>query len=587
MGSALLFVGAPGLADEVDPCAGLRFEDVATGAGLSFVHATGATGSYHLPETMGAGAAWLDYDGDGILDLYVVQSGAFPPDRGADSANRLFRGLGNGRFEDASAASGAADRGYGQGVLAADLDGNGHTDLYVTNYGPDVLLRNRGDGTFEDRTEAAGLGLDGWSSSAAAADADGDGDLDLYVTRYVAYDEAEPIFCGDVDAGQREYCVPTLFLGATDRFYRNRGDGTFEDATVEAGVAPADGRGLGVLFTDLDGDTLPDVYVANDLSINLLYRNRGDGTFEPLSLVSGAGVNARGDAEAGMGVAAGDVDGDGDPDLAVTNFDVETNTLYRNLGGMRFEDVSAETGFGVPSFNLLGFGIVLADLDLDGDLDGYVANGHIHENPKREGVSHAQRDLLLLGDGSGRFRPAVCGPALEEARVGRGLAPADYDDDGDVDLLIVDSGGPLQLLRNDAPGTGRFVGVSLDGRRPNTHGVGSRVVLETRRGRQVRWAAAGTSYQSTGDSRILFGLAGDDAALRIEVTWPSGETTVLADPAVDRYHTIRQEGALAGGAGTGGRHREGGRFPLWLIATVAVGGAIAAFLALRFVLGRR
>jgi len=520
-----------------DPCAGLRFTDVAEQVGLRFLHDRGSKGEMHLPETMGAGAAWFDYDGDGWLDLYVVQSGPFPPDGSEAAANRLYRGRGDGTFEEVR-DSGAEDRGCGQGVAVGDVNGDGRPDLFVTNYGEDRLLIQQPDGTYRRGPFPP---QDGWSSSAAFADADGDGDLDLYVSRYMDYELKSDMFCGDPETGRREYCDPSLFLPSPDSFYRNRGDGTFEDATLTAGFETAIGRGLGVVFTDLDDDGRPDVYVANDLNINHLFHNLGEGRFEALSLISGAGLNRQGKAEAGMGVAVGDIDGDLDPDLVVTNFDVETNTLYRNLGGMVFEDMSAASGFAVPSFNLLGFGDVLADLDLDGDLDAYITNGHIYENPARETIRYRQPDLLLLGDGRGGFRTAKCGPVFESREVGRGLAAGDYDNDGDIDLVIVNNAGPLQLLRNDVSGR-RWVGVRLRGKPPNGDAVGARVLLVTERGRQVRWVMAGDSYQSASDRRLLFGLAAGDRPLRVEVTWPwgQGETRAFVDPPLGDYVTIDQ-----------------------------------------------
>lgn len=519
-------------------CGALLLRDATQGAGVVFRHQRGGRGEKHLPETMGAGVAWLDFDGDGWLDLYLVQSGPFPPDGSAAAGNRLFRNLGDGRFVDMTAESGSGHRGYGQGVVAADGDGDGDSDLYLANYGPDVLLVNQGNGTFADGARAAGLGLDGWSSSAAFADADGDGHLDLYVTRYVEYDPEEPIFCGDAATGERRYCDPSLFVGSGDRFYRNRGDGTFEDRTEAAGISPADGRGLGVVFTDLDGDERPDVYVANDETLNFLFRNTASGRFEDVSLASGSAANREGKPEGGMGIAVGDTDGDLDPDLAVTNFDVETNTLYRNLGNMLFEDVAAASGFGLPSFNLLAFGIVLVDLDLDGDLDFFVANGHIFEQPERENVTHAQRAQILLGDGDGRFSELRCPFLDERQRVARGLAAADFDNDGDPDLAILENGGPATLLENGARGA--WVGLALRGTSPNTEAVGARVALATDHGRRVRWILAGDSYQSSSDRRALFSL-GESSAEALEITWPSGRIRRLVKPPPSGYLVVPEE----------------------------------------------
>lgn len=417
--SALLTaVAAFAWSSEPPPACDVRLTDVASEVGIDFVHDRGASAAKHLPETMGAGLSWLDYDGDGWLDLYVVQSAAFPPGPGPRSPDRLFRNRGDGTFEDASARAGTSRRATGQGSVAGDLDGDGDVDLYLTNFGPDVVLLNDGAGRLQDATEELGVTVEGWSSSGALADADADGDLDLYVSRYLEYDPDHDIFCGDPTSLEPKYCDPSLFLGSTDRFFLNAGDGRLVDSTEAAGIASADGRGLGVLFADLDGDRDADLYVANDLTLNFLFANRGDGTFEDVTLLSGTAVNRQGRPEAGMGVALGDVDGDLDPDLAVTNFDIETNTLYLNAGGLDFEDVAARSGFGVPSFNRLAFGIAAADLDVDGDLDFYLANGHIFERPNRENVDFAQPDQILLGDGGGRLRLRTM-PRLHTAGDGR------------------------------------------------------------------------------------------------------------------------------------------------------------------------
>lgn len=533
--TAQRMVGDPG---SMKRCGPLALRDVTEAAGVAFRHERGGRGEKHLPETMGAGVAWLDFDGDGWLDLYLVQSGPFPPDGSAAAGNRLFRNIGDGRFVDVTAKSGAGHRGYGQGAVAADVNGDGWPDLYLANYGPDALLVNQRDGTFVDRTQASSLGLDGWSSSAAFADADADGDLDLYVARYVDYDPDEPIFCGDPETGERRYCDPSLFVGSDDRYFVNDGDGKFQDATEAAGLGAADGRGLGVVFTDLDGDGHPDVYVANDETLNFLFRNLGSGRFEDLSLASGTAANRDGKPEGGMGIAVGDVDGDHDPDLAVTNFDVETNTLYRNLGATLFEDVAAASGFGMPSFNLLAFGIVLVDFDLDSDLDFYVANGHIFERPVRENVTYEQRGQILLGDGRGRFSELRCRFLDARPMVARGLAAADFDNDGDPDLAILENGGPATLLENGTGGD--WVGVALRGAPPNSEAVGSRVTLRSDRGRQARWILAGDSYQSSSDRRALFGL-GDSSAEALEITWPSGRIRRLVKPPPSGYLVVPEE----------------------------------------------
>lgn len=507
--------------------------------GIDFVHENGGSGEKHLPETMGAGAAWLDFDGDGWLDLYLVQSGRYPPDGGPGAGNRLYRNLDGAGFLDVTDGSGAGDRGYGQGTVAADVDGDGDLDLYVANEGADVLLRNGGDGTFEDATEASGLGVGGWSSSAAFADADGDSDLDLYVARYVVYDRDESLFCGDAETGERRYCDPNLFRGMPDVYYENLGKGRFAEASERAGIAPADGRGLGVVFTDLDGDTRPDIYVANDISVNLLFRNLGGGRFEDISLLSGAGVNEQGKPEGSMGIAVTDADEDGDPDLAVTNFDVETNTLYVNVGAAGFEDRSVASGFGIPSFNLVGFGIVSTDLNRDGHMDYFVANGHIFERPPRDTTSHAQRPLVLMGDGTGTFRTLRCPEIWDRPVVARALAAGDYDNDGDADLALTTNDGPSVLLEN-RPASGHWLGARLVGRSPNTGAVGSEVRLTWSGGVQRRWVMAGDSYQSASDSRPLFALPDDGQVKHLDVRWPGGARTRFVDPPLDRYLILHQ-----------------------------------------------
>jgi hypothetical protein len=378
------------------------------------------------------------------------------------------------------------------------------------------------------------MGLEGWSSSAALADADRDGDLDLYVTRYMEYEPAAPLYCGDPATGVRTYCDPSIYRGAGDRFYYNLGEGRFQEGSAKAGILPAAGRGLGVVFTDLDGDGAADLYIANDLDINLLFRNRGDGTFEDHSLISGAGVNREGRPEAGMGLAVGDVDGDLDPDLAVTNFDVETNTLYRNLGQLSFEDVSSASGFGPPSFNRLAFGVAAVDLDQDGDLDFYLANGHIFERPRRENVAFRQPDQLLLGDGTGRFVELECAWLRHRPTVARGLAVADFDNDGDIDLALQENDGPAALLANGSD-SGRWLGLTLAGRAPNRDAIGARSSLGHDPRRQMRWVMAGDSYQSSSDRRSLFAAPEADAGFELFLAWPSRRRQRFSGLATGHY----------------------------------------------------
>lgn len=525
-------------------CSRAIFEEVAQLRGIDFVHDRGATENRHNPETMGSGVGWLDYDNDGWWDLYVVQSGVFPPDGGERSANRLYRNVEGVRFEDVTALSESGDRGYGQGVVAADYDGDGDVDLYLTNYGADRLLVNRGDGRFEDQTSDAALGLEGWSSSAAFADADRDGDLDLFVTRYVVHDAEQEPFCAHPETGERDYCDPGVFEAIDDRFFLNVDGVRFEDATAAAKLTGSVGKGLGVLFVDLNADLWPDLYVANDMTINFLFVNRADGTFEDQSLLSGSAVSREGALEAGMGVAVGDVDEDGDADLTVTNYDVQTNTLYLNRGDFQFEDVSAQSGFGLPSFNMVGFGTALSDFDVDGHLDAYVTNGHTTENPFRDNVSYDQPDILLLGDGSGRF-VAACPVAGQNANVGRGLAVADFDNDGSPDIAVQRSGRQLSLLHN-ASEPGAWLGVRLSSRSSGTEGIGAVVRLRTQSRSQTRWVIAGDSYQSSSDRRIVFGIDPGDEVVELEIQWQSGTRQKIRRPAINRHLNVVESAKKAG-----------------------------------------
>ncbi len=507
---------------------------------VGFVHDRGARGARHLPETMGAGLAAFDWDGDGWLDLYFVQSGPFPPGGTPAAPSALYRQEAPWVFR--RVALGAAPAGYGQGVLAADFDGDGDQDLLVTSFGPTTLLENRGDGSLVPAPLPAAPFAE-WGSSMAAADGDGDGDLDVYVTEYLDYDPLAPRFCGDAAAGLRDYCDPSLFDGLSDRYLRNEGGLRFRDAAAESGLAEAGGRGLGVVFTDLDGDRRPELFVANDLTINLLFHNQGGGRFVDRSLESGAAVSAQGRAQAGMGVQAADLDHDGDADLLVTNFDVETNSFFRNDGGLFFEHVSAPSGFGLPSFNLLGFGIVVADLDLDGALDVLVANGHIFERPGRDNTRYRQPPLLLVGDGSGRFSQAHCEALAAHPGVGRGAVAADLDLDGDQDVVLSNNGEAPTFLENTslehdapivrrakAPAEPRWLAVELVGRPPNRDGIGAVVALHSGERRQVRAVAAGTSYQSSEPRRVTFGVEDASFARELRITWPSGGTQRLVAP---------------------------------------------------------
>ena len=524
--------GDPHASAAAESEAGSWFVERTEDWGVDFVHAAGALPEKHLPETMGAGAALFDCDGDGDLDLYLVQGGPMrlgdgpgrfrePPSSGGAPLppNRLYLNRGDGRMTDATAESGAAAHtGYGMGVVAGDFDGDGHTDLFVTNLGADALLLGDGAGRFRDGSSAAGVDDPRWTAGAVAFDAEGDGDLDLYVTAYLEVDLSEPLWCGDRRPGWRSVCHPDAYPGLADRFYLNHGDGSFADRTAEAGLADNLGKGLGVVAFDANGDGHLDLYVANDSVENRLWLGDGEGRFEDGTLLSGTGVNGRGATEAGMGLAVGDVDGDLREDLFVTNFDNESNTLYRNLGDGRFGDWTAPAGLEAASRLPVGFGTALVDLDHDADLDLVVANGHIIDNIHlyHDGKTHAQPVQAFENDGAGRFRelgPDELGP-LAAARVGRGLYPGDLDGDGDLDLVLTECGGPARLFENVRA---RTPGLLLDGL-PD----GARVRIRLRDGRELaRRALAPVSYFGQGGREVHLG-AGPEVIEWLELGAPGG-----------------------------------------------------------------
>jgi hypothetical protein len=530
------------------------FRDVTDRAGLDFTHRHGGTGRKYLPEIMGAGGAALDYDGDGWMDLYLVQSGplpgaASPRAAGEPAPNRLYRNRGSGPsgllgFEDVTAGSGAGLGGYGMGAVAADYDGDGDTDLYVVNLGPDALLRNNGDGTFTDVTVAAGISSPLWGSSAAFFDADRDGDLDLFVVNYLDFTLETHIDCGTPSRGILSYCHPDVYEMAPDVFFRNRGDGTFEEATTEAGLVDTTGKGLGVVVADLTGDGWPDVHVANDSTPNFLFRNRGDGRFQEAGLMLGVGYNEEGLTEAGMGTAVGDVDGDGYLDLFVTNLSAETNALY--LGGPQFFTYQTrQAGLFSASYLPVGFGAELADLDNDGDPDLLVTNGHVIDNIEMidDAQSFRQPSQLFWNDGRGRFTEAEAAALgeLAEPRVGRGTISLDADNDGRLDVLITFNNDRARLFRNQLTGAGNWLGLDP---RDRVGGIGALARLDSGGRSTLAVRTAGSSYQTSGDPRLRLGLGGATVAQRVELRWPDGaRQSYLALPAGRDYRLTRPAAA--------------------------------------------
>ena len=529
------------------------FVDVTKAAGLTTRHENGFSEQQRLMETMCGGAGWIDYDGDGRFDIYIVQ-GHSQSDRAAepgDTANVLWRNLGEGRFADVTEAAGVGDRSFGTGLAVGDYDNDGDSDLYVTNFRGNVLYRNEGDGRFRDVSKEAGVAGKLWSASAAFLDVNRDGLLDIYVANYVYYDAARARPCTGNPKKIPSYCHPNVFDGAPDSLYINRGSGRFEDVSRQAGIALSGrilSKGLGVLPSDYDGDGDVDIFVANDSVANFLWRNLGDGRFEDAALEAGVALNSNGEAEACMGIDSGDVNGDGRLDYFITNFADETDTLYLGEGDGFLFDGTHRSGLAGPTFAPLGFGTRLVDIDLDGHVDIYVARGHVEDSarayPDRP-PTFRQTDQLFLGDGHGKFRDVSksSGAWFQEKHVGRALAGADYDNDGDIDFFVLNSGGPCVLLRNTtvdekAPS---WVGLSLEGNGPSPRDAYGAQVTVTRGGggRVVAEVQSARSYQAANDPRLVFGLGSSKAPLaRVEVRWPDGLREEFRDLASGRYHEI-------------------------------------------------
>jgi len=523
-----------------------EFVDDAVRAGLQFTFDNGVSTFRHMPETTSGGVGLLDYDGDGWLDVYLTQAGPFPPNLTAPQTegDRLFHNRGDGTFEDATDSSGLAAfaRGYSHGVTVGDVDNDGRPDLFVTRWHRYALYRNKGDGTFEDVTAQYGLGGDrDWPTSAAFADLDGDGDLDLYVCHYLFWDVEKPNFCRDKKDAYT-YCAPQYSRSLPDHLFRNDG-GRFTDVTAEAGIVDPDGRGLGVVAADLDGDGRLDLYVANDQTANFLFRNKGGLRFEETGGPSGVASSGSGLYQASMGIACGDIDGDGMPDLAVTNFYNESTTLYLNRGAGIFTDATVASGLADPSRFLLGFGAAFADVNNDGWLDLATANGHVGDfRPEIPWQMPAQ---LLVGTGKGKLVDVSdkAGPPWRVPRLGRGLAAGDLDNDGRVDLLIVAQNSPLAYFHNRTA-AGHSLTIQLEGTVSNRDAIGARVTATARGRRLTAWRIGGGSYQSASDPRIHIGLGDADRAEQIEVTWPSGRVDQFGPLAADAGYRLR-EGAEA------------------------------------------
>jgi hypothetical protein len=515
-----------------------RFAEIAGQGGIDFVHVSGMTADKHFPTANGSGVAMFDYDGDGKLDLYFATATYLPLGSRKTGPNRLYKNLGNGKFRDVTAESGLGFAGFCHGIIVGDIDNDGDQDVFLCNYGPNALYLNNGNGTFTDISESAGVTRFGWSSGGAMLDIDNDGDLDIYVANYGQWKlPDDDRVCGDTSRRARTYCSPRDIKPVKHYLYRNNGDHTFTDVLDKVIFDPInkvfhardDGRGFGVVTADLDGDGRIDIYVANDMSPNFLFRNRGDGTFEDATESSGAAFNEKGMAQSGMGVDAEDIDGDGLPDILVTNFDSEYNTVYRNLGGGQFRDIGFESGLARDTLPWVGWGTALADFDNDGWPDNFVANGQVDDNLRLLGrtVDYEEPALLFRNLAGKRFRLATrdAGPYFDSRHVGRGAAFGDIDDDGDIDIVVNHKDGPPALLRNDSVNANRWSRLELRGTRSNRDAIGTRIEVIAGGRKLVRQRKGGCSMESSNDPRILIGIGRAEEVESLVVRWPSGAIT--------------------------------------------------------------
>ena len=520
-----------------------RFTEMAQSAGIDFVHFSGMTEARHFPTANGSGVAVFDHDGDGKLDVYFATCTLLPLGTARKGPNRLYKNMGDGTFRDVTESSGLGYAGFCHGIIVGDLDNDGDPDVLLANYGANVLYRNDGDGTFRDVSKAAGIDRPLWSSGGALLDYDNDGDLDVYFANYGEWSlPKDDRSCGESDGKVRLYCSPRSIRTAKHILYRNDGNLTFTDVTDAAGVGRADGHGFGVVSADLNDDGLIDLYVTNDMNPNFLYLNKGDGTFEDRTEISGAAFDEKGRAQSGMGVDAEDVNGDGRPDLFVTNFANEYNTLYENLGKGLFADTTPYFGLASDTMPFVGWGSALADFDNDGWPDNFVTNGHVDNNLRQMGrlVDYEEPPLLFANQEGKRFRLATrdVGPYFDTAHVGRGAAFGDLDDDGDIDIVVNHKDGAPALLRNDTKNENHWIRLELQGTRSNRDAVGARVEAVVGDRTIHRQRKGGYSLESSNDPRLLIGVGSAEEVTRLTVRWPSGAVSHLEHLKVGQTHKV-------------------------------------------------
>jgi enediyne biosynthesis protein E4 len=526
---------------------GFTLTDVTAASGVEFRHNSGAYGGKLLPETLGSGCAFLDYDADGWQDILLVNGMDWPGQPRQHSTLRLYRNNRNGTFSDVTRAAGLDVEMYGMGVAVGDYNNDGFPDIFITCVGQSHLFRNTGKGTFVDATQKSGLGgRQALSTSALWFDYDRDGMLDLFVCNYVKWSPEHDVFCS-LDGKHKSYCTPEAYRGETCWLFHNRGDGTFEDATARSGIFDSSSKALGVGMFDYDRDGWPDLLVANDTQPNKLYRNQHNGTFKDVGMEAGIALSTEGKARAGMGVDTGDFTNSGATGIAVTNFDNEMIGLYRELKKGVYEDVSTQSGVGLASRNSLGFGCAFFDANLDGWLDLAVANGHIDDTVRniRGNVGYAQPPQLFLNDGMGMFHDVAArvGAEFVQPKVGRGVACGDFDRDGDLDLLITTNTGPAYLYRNDQSAGNRSIRFRLVGTKSNRDAMGAEVRIECGGTAQSRLVKSGSSYLSQSELPVTFGLGKRDQIDRVVIQWPSGRTEEYKNLAAGKaYQCVESKG---------------------------------------------
>jgi len=523
---------------------GFRLADVASRAGISFHHNSGAYGGKLLPETLGSGCAFLDYDADGWQDILLINSMDWPGHKRQRTTMKLYKNNRNGTFTDVTRAAGLDIEMYGMGVAVGDYNNDGFPDILVTCVGQNRLFRNTGRGHFVDETRRSGLfGRQAFSTSALWLDYDRDGLLDLFVCNYVSWSPEHDVFCS-LDGKHKSYCTPEAYRGETCWLFRNRGNGTFEDVTPTSGVFDTSSKSLGVAMFDYDGDGWPDLLVANDTQPNKLYKNLRDGKFKDVAVEAGLAFSADGKARAGMGVDTGDIDDSGRMSVAITNFDNEMVGLYRASGAGTYDDVSMAAGIGGASKYTLGFGCCFVDVNLDGALDLVVANGHIDETVRniRGNVGYAQPPLLFLNSGKGTFEDvaAKAGKEFAEVKVGRGLAYGDFDRDGDLDLLMTTNNGPAYLYRNDEEAHAHSIRFHLKGTKSNRDAIGATVRIYYGGESQMRLVRGGSSYLSQSELPATFGLGPQNRIDRAEIEWPSGAKEEFKNLAAENAFQITE-----------------------------------------------